>query len=190
MTSTGRMPDPIAAALYDVESIDPRGTLVDRSSLGGDDIAQITRLMSSLSNLRDVEAEVSAASRRYMRLSVQDMKVIHYLIVARNRGAAVTPGMLTAHLGVSPSYTTKLLNRLEKGGHITRELHPDDRRAFIIKVTPETMGTAMQTVGRQQARRFQAAAALSPQEREIVTKFLDNMADGLSLADAPWASRE
>lgn len=190
MNSTGHTQDPIASALYDVDSIDPGGTLVDRSALDRGDVEQITRLMTSLSNLREVEEEVSAASQRYMRLSVQDMKVIHYLIIARNRSAVVTPGMLTTHLKVSPSYTTKLLNRLEKGGHITRELHPRDRRAFVIEVTQETMTTAMQTVGRQHARRFQAAANLSPREREVVTRFLEEMADGLSLAGASWAARD
>lgn len=180
--------DPIAASLYEVDSSDPRSELVDRSGLSPEAIGQIGRLMASLSALREVEQEVSDASQRYMRLSAQDMRALHYLIVAKNRAEVATPGMLAAHLGISAASTTKLLNRLERGGHIVRNVHPADRRAFAIEVTRETEVSAMQTVGRQQSKRFHAAARLSPEERETVIRFLDDMAAELSLEGAEWAS--
>jgi hypothetical protein len=43
-------------------------------------------------------------------------------------------------------------------------------------VTEETREVAQRTVGRSHARRFEAAARLSPQEREIVARFLDDLA--------------
>jgi len=183
----GRAVDPIAESLYEVDASDPGSELVDRAGMPAEEVAQIGRLMKSLSELREAEQRVSDASQRYMRLSAQDMRAIHYLIVAGNRGAVITPGMLTAHLGISAASTTKLLNRLERGGHITRHVHPTDRRAFAIEVTAETEAAAMQSVGRQQAKRFNAAARLTPDERETVTRFLRDMTDELSLADADWA---
>lgn len=182
-----RAADPIAESLYEVDASDPRGELVDRTGMPAEELAQIGRLMKSLSELREAEQLVSDASQRYMRLSTQDMRAIHYLIVAGNRGAVITPGMLTAHLGISAASTTKLLNRLERGGHITRQVHPTDRRAFAIEVTAATETAAMQTVGRQQAKRFNAAARLTPEERETVTRFLRDMTGELSLADVDWA---
>lgn len=179
--------DEVAASLYSVEHSDPRGMLVDRTGMDPQDIEQISRLMRAIANLREVEQSVSDASQRYMRLSAQDMRAIHYLIVAGNRGAIVTPGMIAAHLGISAASTTKLLNRLEHGGHISRQLHPTDRRAFAIVVTPETETAAMQTTGRQHAKRFHAAARLSRPEREVVIRFLEDMADELRLTDEPWA---
>ncbi len=169
-----RAADPIAESLYEVDASDPRGELVDRTGMPAEELAQIGRLMKSLSELREAEQLVSDASQRYMRLSTQDMRAIHYLIVAGNRGAVITPGMLTAHLGISAASTTKLLNRLERGGHITRQV-------------PATETAAMQTVGRQQAKRFNAAARLTPEERETVTRFLRDMTGELSLADVDWA---
>ena len=183
----GDAPDPIAANLYEVDSSDPRSELVDRSGLPPEAVAQIGRLMGSLSALREVEQQVSEASQRYMRLSTQDMRALHYLIVAKNRAELATPGMLAAHLGISAASTTKLLNRLERGGHVVRNVHPADRRAFAIEVTRETETSAMQTVGRQQAGRFHAAARLTGEERETVIRFLDDMAAELSLDGVDWA---
>lgn len=179
--------DSIGENLYDVDSADPNSELVDRSDLSPAEIAQIGALMKALSNLRETEQALAEASQRYMRLSAVDMRALHYLIVAEHRGDVVTPGMLAAHLGISAASTTKLLNRLEKGDHIVRGVHPHDRRAFAISVTPETTRSAMQTVGRQQAKRFVAAARLTDDERDVVIRFLDDMASEMSLRDASWA---
>ena len=54
--------------------------------------------------------------------------------------------------------------------------HPSDRRSLAIEVTEDTRRVARQAVGRTHARRFDAAARLTPQEREIVTRFLDDLA--------------
>lgn len=81
---------------------------------------------------------------------------------------------------------TKLLNRLEKGGHIVREVHPFDRRAFAIEVTPSTRTSAMQTVGKQHAKRFQSAARLTPEEREVVIRFFEDMTQELLLEGVDW----
>lgn len=179
--------DPVADHLYEVEATDPEQRLVDRSGVSAEDTAQIGRLMRALSDLRAAEERLSEASQQYMKLSQQDMGAIHYLIVADNRGAMVTPGMLAAHLDISPASTTKLLNRLERGAHITREVHHSDRRAFIVRVTPATAKTAMETVGRQQAKRFNSAARLSVSEREVVIGFLQDMTQQLSLDGVDWA---
>lgn len=185
--STPTAGDAISARLYTVEGNDPLSQLVDRSEVSADDVAQIGRLMTALSALRDAERHLSEASQRYMRLSRQDMRALHYLIVARHGENVVTPGMLTAHLGISAASTTKLLNRLEREGHVTRNLHPTDRRAFAIEVTPSTETAAMASMGRQQAKRFHAAARLTPAERDVVIGFLEDMTSELSLDDADWA---
>ncbi len=45
----------------------------------------------------------------------------------------------------------------------------------------------MRTVGRQQAKRFLAAAKLSPPERESVIRFLDDMAQEIEVSHEAWA---
>lgn len=181
-------PDGLAhAAIYDIEASDPRSSLIDRSGVGPEDLRQIAQLMGALGDLRDAEQKLSLASRRYMQLNETDMKALHYLIVCANRGATATPGGIAAHLGISTASTTKLLDRLERGGHITRAPHPTDRRALAISITAETRQAAMDTVGRQQAKRFYSAARLSPEERRIVIRFLADMTQEIAITDEPWA---
>lgn len=172
--------------IYDVKSSDPRSELIDRSDVSNDDIAQIGRLMKALSKLRDTERAVGEASAKYMALSSQDMRALHYLIVAGHSGEVATPGMVGGHLKMSPASVTKMLNRLEKGGHIVRKVHPVDRRAFALEVTAETREEAMQTLGKHQARRFDSAKRLTSEEREVVIRFLEDMARELSLTNASW----
>ncbi|MGP6173201.1 MarR family winged helix-turn-helix transcriptional regulator [Corynebacterium sp. A21] len=177
----------ISQNLYNVDSSDPDSELVDRSSLSPEEVTHIGELMKALFQLRETERAVAAAAEKYMKLSSQDMRALHYLIVANNRQEVATPGMIAAHLNISPASTTKLLNRLERDSHIVRRVHPVDRRAFAIDVTPETRATAMQTMGRQQSKRFHAAARLSHEEREVVIRFLADMTQEISLANADWA---
>ncbi len=175
------------AAIYDVDASDPRSTLIDRTGVSPDALRQIASLMGALGELRDAEMRLSRASRRYMRLNETDMRALHYLIVCANRDVIATPGGIAQHLGISTASTTKLLDRLEKGGHILRAPHPTDRRALAITITPETRLAAMETVGRQQAKRFYAAARLSEQERDVVIRFLRDMTEEITLRDEPWA---
>lgn len=175
-------------AIYDVDISDPNGELIDRGSLTPEEIRQISALMRALGGLRDAEQKVSEASLRYMKLNQTDMRALHFLIACENSGVVATPGAIAAHLGISTASTTKLLDRLERGAHITRSAHPTDRRALAIAITPETRRSAIETVGRQHARRFIAAARLSAQEREIVTRFLRDMTAEFALSDEPWAN--
>ncbi|MFK0403714.1 MarR family winged helix-turn-helix transcriptional regulator [Microbacterium sp. NPDC090225] len=176
------------AAIYDVEASDPRGALIDRTGVAPEDLQQIALVMGALGELREAEQKLSRASRRYMQLNETDMRALHYLIVCANRHAIATPGGIAQHLAISTASTTKLLDRLEKGGHIVRSPHPTDRRALAITITEETRHAAMQTVGRQQAKRFYAAARLAREERAVVIRFLEDMTQEIALPDEAWAT--
>jgi len=173
--------------IYDVDVSDPAGELVDRAGMSEEDIRGISGLMQALGGLRDAEQKLSEASLRYMKLNQTDMRALHFLIACENSSITATPGGISAHLGISTASTTKLLDRLERGGHITRSPHPSDRRALAIAITPQTRRSAIETVGRQHARRFIAAARLSSQEREVVRRFLLDMTTEIALGDEPWA---
>src|SRR5690625_7671506 len=107
-----------------------------------------------------------------MQLDETDMKALHYLIVCEQQGVVATPSTIAAHLGISSASTTKLLDRLEKGGHVRRSRHPSDRRALAISIEAATRVAATRTVGTQHARRFHAARRLTSEQREIVIDFL------------------
>lgn len=179
--------DRVSENLYRVGLKAGGSDIIDISDVPDAVMEEIVEMMNALSRLREAETRLSEASRKYMRLSEQDMRALHYLIAAKEQGEIITPGMLAAHLRISAASTTKLLNRLERDHHIVRHLHPHDRRAFMIEVTPETEASARQTVGRMQARRFYAAARLTSGERATVTRFLRDMTNEISLKRADWA---
>src|SRR5436309_755297 len=51
------------------------------------------------------------------------------------------PGRLAAQLGLTTGAMTKVLDRLETAGYITRSHDPADRRRIIITAVPDGMGT-------------------------------------------------
>lgn len=173
--------------LYALNANDPKSELIDRSNIDPIDIEQISQLMGALGRLRNAEQDIALASQQYMKLGKNEMKALHFLMVAGNRDTLITPSAIAHHLNISTASTTKLLDRLEGGNHIIRAAHPTDRRALTISVTPETHQSAMDTVGRQQAKRFGAASRLTREERTVVIRFLNEMSDDLSVLDGDWA---
>lgn len=192
MSSPEEIPEdsgfPASVGMYQLDANDPHQQLVDRSTLSESDAQQISELMAALGRLREAEQRLADASLRYMKLNQSDMRALHYLIVCANQGLIATPGAIAAHLNISTASTTKLLDRLERAGHITRGAHPSDRRALAIAITAETYDAAMRTVGKQQAGRFLAAARLTPDERGVVMRFLDDMSREIDVADEAWAA--
>lgn len=166
----------IDLAMVDPRLIDPRRELVHRAHLSDGEVDEIVDLMSALRAWHRAAARMSEASRRYMKLNENDMRALRLLIASENAGELVTARAVADHLGISSAATTKMLDRLEHGGHVERRPHPGDRRAIVLTVTPETRLAARESVGRLHARRFDVAARLSSEERGVVTRFLRELA--------------
>ena len=182
--SADREAPEITQGFHDPRVVDRGGRLVTTSGLPDEEVAQVVRVMDALFRWRTAEQRASAASRRYMRLGETDMKALRFAIVRGDQGRHVTARDIADHLGISSASTTKLLDRLEAAGHIHRTPHPSDRRAIAVVVTPETRRAAEETVGREHARRFRVAAALTTAEREIVITFLDRLS---ATTEGDWA---
>ena len=170
----------IEPQMFSVEANDSKSELIDRAGIDPAVVSHISEVMAALGRLREAERKLSHDSQHYMKLNENDMRALHFLMVCENQGVIATPSAIAAHLRISAASTTKLLDRLEAGGHIARHSHPTDRRAYGVTVTVTTRDAAMNSVGRQQARRFHAAARLTPEQRDVVIGFLDDMARELA----------
>jgi DNA-binding MarR family transcriptional regulator len=166
MPEQGHPAHTVEGSMHDPRVTDPRQELVNRADLDEASLDQIVRVMDAMRDWRQAESRMSEASRKYMKLGETDMRALRFLISAHNQSVLATPGAISDHLGISSASTTKLLDRLERGGHITRSPHPTDH---------ETRVAARETVGRQHARRFYAAARLTSEEREVVIRFLSDL---------------
>ena len=166
----------ISASLVDPRIIDPRQELVQHSDLADEELEQITRLLTAMREWREADQRLSFESRTHMKLNETDMRALRYIIAATNAKVPVTAGALSDHLRISTASTTKLLDRLERAGHVVRRPHPTDRRAVTVEITPETRREVRRTMGVQHARRFEVVKALTSEERGTVTRFLRDLA--------------
>lgn len=161
--------------MLDPRVIDPSQELVNRAAMDDAEVDSVVRVLGALRAWSDAEQKMSQASQKHMKLNATDMKALRFLMASRNTGAIVTPGLLAETLQISTASTTKLLDRLERAGHIQRSPHPTDRRALMLTVTDATRADARESVGRVHARRFEAAARLSREERDVVVRFLTDL---------------
>lgn len=177
MSEPRNRPSSVADSMLDPRIIDPHRELVDYSTLDDVEIAQITQVLIGIRRWRESDQAINFQSRTHMRLNETDMQALRFLVVSKNQDVVVTPGALAEYLKISTASTTKLLDRLAAAGHIERSPHPTDRRALMITITKKTHEQVRDSVGRTHARRFEVAARLTPAEREIVTRFLNELSN-------------
>ncbi len=161
--------------LIDPRLIDPHQHLINRDVMSESDMEEAVAVLGAVKRWREAEQRMSDASRHNMKLGDNDMKAMRFIIVSVNQGKRVTPGMIAEHLGISTASTTKLLDRLETAGHVTRAPHPTDRRAMVITVNPAAHAEVEEKVGRLHAKRFEVATRLTTKEKKIVIRFLDEL---------------
>lgn len=162
--------------LIDPRVIDPHQRLISRDGMSVEDLEGAVAVLAAVRRWREAEQAMSDESRHDMKLGDNDMKAMRFIIVSANQGTTVTPGMIADHLRISTASTTKLLDRLESAGHVTRAPHPTDRRAVIVTVNPAAHAEVEEKVGAMHAKRFEVARRLTPEERTIVIRFLDELA--------------
>ncbi len=155
--------------------------LIDRSGLSSVDVEQSFRVLEGLREYQRAARVLREASKRYMKLNESDMRAIRMIVRSTDQNLIVTPKDIAREVGISSASTTKLVDRLVESGHLIRVPHPRDRRTTCVQVTESTRQSAHDTIGRQHARRFAVAAAMSAEDREAVIRFFDAMVE----ADLP-----
>jgi DNA-binding MarR family transcriptional regulator len=88
-------------------------------------------------------------------------------------GDARTPGKVADALGVSRTTVTGLLDRLEGEGLLTRTVDPNDRRCFVLQLTPRALHLIEEIEGNRRDRLARALAALSEGELHALQTGLD-----------------
>lgn len=166
----------IVQSMHDRAAMDPDGALIDTSGYSADELAEIREVMDAMRAWNDEEARQRKASSADMGLSERDMRALRFILAAALTGRLVTPAMIADYLGVTSAAVTKMIDRLHEGDHVQRVPHPHDRRAVALEPTPHTRASARSTVGTKHARRFEAAARLTSAERQVVIRFLRDLA--------------
>lgn len=147
-------------------------------------------LANVLTQVHELEAELAAACRAALQLSEQELQALEFLVSSLSAAVIITPSMLASHLRISAASTTKLLNRLECQHHISRVLHPHDRRSIMIGVDPQLESHMRCIIDGPWERNYAVLAGLSSADRAAVTRFLDVLTHDILLERDRWKHLE
>jgi DNA-binding MarR family transcriptional regulator len=126
--------------------------------------------------IRELSAELSQAYRwaaEQAGLNQTDLLGLYFINAANG---AATPKSLAEHLGLTTGATAILLNRLQARGYVMRTPHPTDRRGVLLSLGQAARDQEfLKLRERMLGLNADVIAALSPEEADIVRRFIGRM---------------
>ncbi len=113
-------------------------------------------------------------------LLVTDLQTLHLLVL---REDVRTPRQISTTTGMPASTVTKLVDRLEAAGYVRRTADPVDRRRTVLELVPEAIAPLRTLYGRADEQFDEMSQRFSPDELEIVARYLDAASDFYSLQE-------
>jgi DNA-binding MarR family transcriptional regulator len=96
----------------------------------------------------------------------------------------LSPGALARRAGLHPATITGILDRLERGGWVTRERDPSDRRAVLVRALRERNADLMRLYSGMNVSMNKLLAGYEDSELELLADFLHRTANaGQNAAD-------
>jgi DNA-binding MarR family transcriptional regulator len=108
------------------------------------------------------------------------------------REGPIGPGALARRTGLHPATMTGIIDRLERGGWITRERDPHDRRAITVRAIQTRGVEIFRLFGGMNASMTRICAGYSDNELVIIADFLRQTSEAASTAvnELPPASTD
>jgi DNA-binding MarR family transcriptional regulator len=85
---------------------------------------------------------------------------------------------LASRLGIDKVSAGQLIDRLEREGLVSRTLHPTDRRARVLNLTPEGLTTRRRIQPAALAAQERILAPLRTEDRQLLINLLTQIVDG------------
>jgi DNA-binding MarR family transcriptional regulator len=98
-------------------------------------------------------------------------------VLGRESSAAVTQNELSSKLEVTTASITGVLDRLERDNLVSRESHPTDRRANLVRLTEEGETLANRAADVHAVRIQALFSCLTPEERRTLSALLARVAE-------------
>ncbi len=131
----------------------------------------------------------SAAAQRYAEsagarqgLHRTDLHALLALTQASATGGALSPGGLAKAVGLTPSATTTVVDRLVASGHAEREPDPHDRRRTIVRPTDSARADGRAMFMPMARAMAEVVDELDEDDLEVVTRFLRRAVDAARTA--------
>ncbi|WP_344481642.1 MarR family winged helix-turn-helix transcriptional regulator [Glycomyces endophyticus] len=153
---------------------------------GGPTDRDLSRLLQNLTVESDRYAERFGAKHGLHRTDVNALALI---MESARLGVPLSPSSLAKELRLSPSATTALIDRLEALGHVERARPAGDRRRVALEV-PAAAVEANRHLFTPLAMAFaQSWAGFTPEEREVVARFLQVSTETMKAVSAEAADQ-
>jgi DNA-binding MarR family transcriptional regulator len=126
--------------------------------------------------LRDLTVQLALLNHRVggrLDLKGTDLECLDLI----TQHGPISPGALARLAGVHPATMTGVIDRLERGGWITRERDPHDRRAVAVKAVQTRGREVLRLFGGMNAALTQICAGYTDAELDLVAGFLRRTAD-------------
>ena len=127
-------------------------------------------------SLRDLSIQMSLLSNRisgHLDLKGTDLECLDLI----DRHGPLSPSALARRAGLHPATMTGILDRLERGGWITRERDPSDRRVVLLQPVPSRRAEVLRLASGMNAAMAQICAGYQDDELEAIASFLRRTAD-------------
>ena len=142
-------------------------------------------VLKALRDYRAAEQDMRRRTRDALGVNEKDMQALRHLMRAQEQGNSLGPTDISRLLAISTASTTALVDRLVSSGHIRRQLHPTDRRALELVPTEKSSREMREILGQMHQRMMAVAKSLSPDEADIVARFLQRLTDVIDEKPAP-----
>src|SRR5512132_1920749 len=134
--------------------------------------------------------QLAAASRESLRELASQLSLINHLVGSQlelrdvdldcldliDRHGPLSPSALARRAGLHPATITGILDRLERGGWVTRDRDPADRRAVLVRVQRERLPDLIRLYSGMNRSMNQIYAGYDERELEVIADFLERTA--------------
>jgi DNA-binding MarR family transcriptional regulator len=127
-------------------------------------------------SLRELNIQLALLNHRVgARLDLKDVDLDCLELIARH--GPLTPSALARRAGLHPATMTGILDRLERGGWVTRERDPSDRRAVVVRALRARNGELLRLYSGMNASMDEICAGYGESELELLADFLRRTAN-------------
>lgn len=115
-----------------------------------------------------------------------DVNALGFVIDAARREEPISPSRLAASLGLSPSATTALIDRLEASGHLERHRDPVDRRRVTLSMSESALLEGRRLFAPLGEVFADSWAEFTDDERETAARFLTRSIEAMRDVRGGW----
>jgi DNA-binding MarR family transcriptional regulator len=125
--------------------------------------------------LRELRLELALLNHRVCRRAdLKDVELDCLDLIAKQ--GPLSPSVLARQMGLHPATMTGILDRLERGGWLTRERDPSDRRGVVVQIVGGRNAALLRHYSAMNSAIDQICADYSESELKLVVGFLRRVA--------------